>query len=132
MNKFARFLIALALCLPGLTTAEENESPWEPVEDQIGQWVLRGVHGDITAMMKNTGLLFIFAYHCPLGSVNKQAMIIWYAGDTYSSHAHDCNGTLGIEDVSAHNTASLYYSLPILARIHYRETMVARGQQRHN
>ena len=127
MNALARFLVTLVLCLPGLTTAAEDEYFWEPVETRIGQWVLRSVHGDITAAMKNTGLLFIATYHCPLGSVNERGRIVWYAGDFFSTYAIDCDGHPDIENVSFHIDEEFFFSLPLLARIHYRETALTRN-----
>lgn len=127
MNVLVRFLIALALCLPSLTTAAESEPVWEPIKHRVGWWMLQSRHGIITVTMKNTGLQFIAFYRCPPGSTRMMTELLWYAGDLYSSYAINCDGQPDIENVSFHIDEDFFASLPILVRIHYYETALARN-----
>jgi len=128
MNALARFLVAIMLCLPGLSTAAEPEPIWKPIEYRVGWWIHESPSLIIFAIMKNAGLEFTAMYNCPPGSVMKRADAVWYAGDELSFAATSCDGLPAIEDISFHRNDSFIARLPVLLRIHYEGTVRVRQE----
>lgn len=128
MNALVRFLVAITLCLPGLSTAAEPKPIWKPIEYKVGWWIHESHSLIIFAIMKNAGLEFTAMYNCPPGSVMKRADAVWYAGDELSFAATTCDGLPAIEDISFHRNDWFVSGLPVLARIHFEHTVRARQE----
>lgn len=128
MNTLFRLCTVLFFSFTCLVARADTEPTWELVSGRVGWWKLVSEQGVMTAIMTNSGLQFIAFYRCPPGSARVVAELLWYAGDLYSTRAVGCHGQPHIENVSFHVSEEFFSSLPVLARIHYHETALARSQ----